>query len=227
MNDTLLVGNVMNISRETKSSLDLISLPEGRTVHEYGFMEKTDMNPDVTSFVRIAMCEYAGYINYTHFVHDYIYGIDKTTLDLEPRFALNLGGRLKRNVTPRVDDASKSEAFIAVAAMCETDKYLFLQFDESHKETMHLVCYDKSERTTRFVDSYNYRTESGRPHGFVDDLGAGMSFFPHFITSDGRMYRVEQAVDIVNKLGPERAAEMGVREDDNPVIVIAKLKGYN
>jgi hypothetical protein len=54
MNDSLLVGNVMNIYPDSKSTLDLISYHDGGIVREYGFMEKTDLNPHSTSMMRVA-----------------------------------------------------------------------------------------------------------------------------------------------------------------------------
>jgi hypothetical protein len=221
LNDTLLVGDMTNIGPDTKSTLNAISYRDGRVVREYGFMEKTDSNPNITSFVRTAMSEYANYINYTHFVYDYIYGIDKNTLSIEPRYALDLGRHLKSNVVPVTGE---TEAFIAVSSMCETDRYLFLQFSEVAKDTWHFVYYDKTTRETFYTDSHNYLHDEGDDYGFVDNLSGGVSFFPYLATSDGRVYRVKQAVDMVAELGEERAAELGIAETDNPVIVIAKLK---
>jgi hypothetical protein len=143
---------------------------------------------------------------------------------MKPESVLNLGSNLKSNVTPLGGGRDDPERFVAVSTMCENDSFIFLQLDCVADETTHLICYEKATRTTRHVDSYNFRLEKALDHGFIDDLGSGIPFFPHFIARDGRAYMLLQAVNIVAKLGEDRARDMGIAETDNPVIVIAKLK---
>ncbi|MDR2911889.1 MAG: 6-bladed beta-propeller [Alistipes sp.] len=224
VNDTLLLGSKFQIRDldNAVSALDAIRYGDGSVVREYGFFEETDKNPGLVFGGAVVMSEYGGYINYVHFVHDYIYGIDRETLAIEPRYVLNLGSRLKENVTPvTVEDFS--EEYTSVTAMCETDRWLFLRFYDSPDDVQHCVVYDKVSRETHFIDSYNWERD-GRRYGFVDDLGVGIPFFPDGVTSDGRAYRIVQAVDVVAAVGESRAAELGVSETDNPVLVVVALK---
>lgn len=226
LNDSLLLGNRMNIDPGATSTLDVISLNDGSVVREYGFMEKTDMNPNVTSMLRVGMSEYADYINYTHFVHDYIYGIDKKTLALEPRFALDLGSLLKSNEIPPTGGGVPEE-FIAVSSMSESDRYLFVEFAQFTQDNRsHFVCYDKMTGQTVYLDKVPYEmSQRDRLPGFVDDIGSlPFRFFPFHITPDGRAYSVAQAIDLIAELGPERSAEWRISEEDNPVLVVVDLK---
>jgi hypothetical protein len=91
------------------------------------------------------------------------------------------------------------------------------------KDTYHLIYYDKTTRKTFYIDSYNYVLDKEQDYGFADDLEGIVPFFPFLATSD-RAYCILQAVDLIATVGVERATELGIKEDDNPVIVVATLK---
>ena len=60
--------------------------------------------------------------------------------------------------------------------------------------------------------------------GFNNDIIPHINFIPLQVTSDDIAYSITQAACIVDWLGHERAAELGIDEEDNPVIMKVKLK---
>jgi hypothetical protein len=76
------------------------------------------------------------------------------------------------------------------------------------------------------VDTEVIRREPERRiYGFVNDLGGpDLHFFPRWVISGDRAYCILEALTIINDIGAERAAEMGIGDYDNPVLVMVKLK---
>lgn len=218
-NDSLLIGAKLVIPSNSNSALDLFSAHDGKVLREYGFVETIDKNSSVTSMLRCNLYKSDGYINYYSMVRDTIYGINTTTLDLEPRIVLNLDKRLTPN---EINSAQSSNGYMMVSDICESSRYLFIEF--AYDDYIYLTYYDKKEKRTVCLAKDHFNLYAREGAGFEDDLTGSCRFFPKVITLDDKAYQIIQASDFITEVGSERAAEMGITEEDNPIIMIVHLK---
>jgi hypothetical protein len=216
--DSTLIVDRSRIRPEDIGKVELLSIADGHVIKGFGQKEKIDSADGMRSD-RSYLYEHEGGYGYYSMVCDTIYQIAPSSYEFEPRFVLNLGSKLIPNISGGL---FAFEGYISIDNPVESDRYLFLTYNDwLAKSGRHYVCFDKTERRTIYVD----KISEGGYNGFEDDLSSlHLPFFPQNVTPDGRAYSVVQAVDIVTELGDERAAELGIAEDDNPVIVVAKLK---
>jgi len=99
-----------------------------------------------------------------------------------------------------------------------------------------LGIYDIAGKTTRLLDTDPF----SRMSGFINDLDGGLSFWPMYYTSDNELVGIWQPFEMKELLTEEyftahvikkqqehqKLKELlkNLQEDDNPVVVIAKLK---
>ena len=99
-----------------------------------------------------------------------------------------------------------------------------------------LGIYYIASHSVRFLDS----DSSVHPYGLINDLDGGLHFWPKYINSENEMITLWQAYDMKEMLTEEYFAAHEIRNpqahqklkelvknlawDDNPVIVIGKLK---
>ena len=219
VNDSLLIGNILSVPAGGTSKLDVLSANNGSILREYGLVEMIDRDyHDIAIFTRSQIYDFEGYIMYYSMINDTIYGVSKTTLELVPRFVLNLGDK----ITPNVPESKLSNNnYISISNICESSRYLFLEF--CYSDYCHFVCYDKKEGKTLYLykDNFNY-LERQNP-GFINDISCGLRFFPSFTTNDNRAYYVMQTFEFISG-DPQCATKMGIMEEDNPIIMVVNLK---
>lgn len=219
VNDTTFLVALMNYSKTDSSALNLVKQQDRSIIKEYGFFDVNDFARMARSFYCQRMYDYKDTIGYTYYKNDTIWGFDKATLSLNPRFKLNLG----KYLTPK--DVNKDvnttwDAFnnyLAVANISESNRYLFITFSMSGS---YFLFFDKKTGESRYIGGKGEEIER-----FNNDLSGYGQFFPRQITSDGkRAYSVTQAYDFIEMVGEEKAAELGVKESDNPIVMIVDLK---
>ncbi len=219
LDDISVIIDRLWIDPGTPDKVEVISTLDGSVIRGLGQAANIDQSLDGNTN-RSRLYEYGNYVSYYSMVCDTIYGINKKTLQFSPRYVLNLGSKL----FPDVKGGIFAEGYLYVTSLCESDRYLFLTYLDGpwNSPVNHLVYYDKKEGRTVYVDRMQRNDYSG---GFDDDLSPlGAKFFPQEVTADGRAFSVVQAVEVIDAIGPERAAELDISEDDNPVIVVAHLK---
>ena len=165
---------------------------------------------------------YADGIGYYYYKSDTIYGIDRTSLEMTPRYVLNLGSKLRpRGFDINTDDFYNSKIYITTTPVAESDRYLFIS--SSYNDLCYLSYFDKKTGETSFLGNHNVNG-GVIPVGFDDDIMQLVPFFPTSGITDGWAYQLIQAVDLVAYVGDRRAAELGISEEDNPVIIAVLLK---
>ena len=136
-------------------------------------------------------------------------------------------------------DLSKS---IIVSKIQESSGYLFLKFafgnlapepfedynDWGRKTINHFVCgiFDKKTRKLTLLN----QARKGEL-GFKNDIDGGPSFWPKYVNRNGEMVSYCQADEFIEAFEgkeniPDNVKEIlkNLKDDDNPIIVIAKLK---
>lgn len=116
----------------------------------------------------------------------------------------------------------------------ESAKFIF--FTLSFNEELRAGIYDKKKNTAFIadsdtVDSFYYHWKK---YGFINDFDNFIQFNPEYINSEGEIVGLIQAYELVNwfKNNPQKAAKLpphlqkfkNIKETDNPIIMIAKLK---
>jgi len=177
---------------------------------------------------------------------DTLFSLDKK-LNYSPLYKLKFGSYLNRNASRNdVDRVSGKHISISTVkmnqAVFETTDYLCISYnlrDYAHEKYLLKSIFSKREvYLSECISLYNKRDETftflnhpqkGSP-GFKEDFLNGPPFFPVTTTSDNRivsLYSAEQIIDYCSKnIVTERYSEMAsaLKEGDNPVIAIAKLK---
>ena len=223
LNDSLLVGYVMNSRNLNGSSsmVDLLSASGGRIVREYGLKEKIDIHEEgrgTAYSYRFTIYDFENYITVCSIGHDTVFGINKATLNLEPRFVVKSGSREGLNYSNQYSN------FMKISSICESSRYLFIIFVRNSDNMftspprLYYIYYDKKEDKAFYMGESDSNT-------FENDLTHDMNFFPRYITSGDKAYNVFKAADVLRFLGPERAAEIGITDmEDNPIIMVVQLK---
>ena len=219
LNDSLLVGCVIDSRKLNGSSsmVDLLSASDGRVVREYGLKERIDIHDEkgmgFTTTNRFIIYDFENYITVCSMGHDTVFGINRATLNLEPRFVVKLGSREGLN------NSFQYSNYMSIGAICESSRYLFFNYGTlGTPSRFFYIYYDKKE------DKAFYLGESVS-NIFENDLTHDMNFFPRNITSGDKAYQVFRAAEVLRLLGPERAAEIGITDmEDNPIIMVVQLK---
>lgn len=165
---------------------------------------------------------------------DTIYSI-ATDLSVESPFVFNFGKyRLPFDQQNFVDMlASKTSNYITLTSVVESDKYIFLRFDfrgiktESYERSRNIVCalFNKESAELTLLKE----PENGKP-GFRNDLENGPVFWPYADIHDNymvSMYTANKFMQFANNTsasGKLKETAARVKEDDNPVVAIVKLK---
>jgi len=165
---------------------------------------------------------------------DTIYSI-ATDLSVESPFVFNFGKyKLPFDQQNFVDMlASKTSNYITLTSVVESDKYIFLRFDfrgiktESYERSRNIVCalFNKESAELTLLKE----PENGKP-GLRNDLENGPVFWPYADIHDNymvSMYTADkfiQFADSTTASGKLKETAARVKEDDNPVVAIVKLK---
>lgn len=165
---------------------------------------------------------------------DTIYSI-ATDLSVESPFVFNFGKyKLPFDQQNFVDMlASKTSNYITLTSVVESDMYIFLSFDfrgiktESYERSRNIVCalFNKESAELTLLRE----PENGKP-GFRNDLENGPVFWPYADIHDNylvSMYTADKFMQYANNTsasGKLKETAARVKEDDNPVVAIVKLK---
>lgn len=220
-NDSLLFGCLANADGKDKSSLNLISNKDFSTVREYGFFDEYDYITNEISFDMRRTYNYRDTVGFFSCKIDTIFGIDKKSLNISPRFVMNLGNKLTPQAINAPGEKPQYNLYIAINMIVESERYLFIEF--SYDGWLYPTYYDKMSSRTVCYDRYQWSPEV--TYGFTNDITGYGKFIPTFVTPDGKKaYQAYQATQFIDMVGEERAAQMGVKENDNPVLMIVTLK---
>lgn len=177
---------------------------------------------------------------------DTIFSLDKK-LNYNPVYTIKFGRYLNR-MASRKDVSRVSGKHISVSTVTmnqsafETEDYLCISYnlrDYAHEKYLLKLYFSKKDvYLSECISLYNKRDETftflnhpqkGNP-GFKEDFLDGPPFFPLAVTSDNRvvsLYSAEQIIDYCSKNSvTKRFSEIrsALKEGDNPVVAIAKLK---
>jgi hypothetical protein len=151
---------------------------------------------------------------------------------LQPTWIFRMGrsmkflGELRGDVNALVND---TKHYYLINSILETDKYLF--YTAKYENTNHAYVFYKQEHQLTEVEH----------EGFLSDIDSGLPFWPkYYNNSEDELVDVWYAYKMKDLLTEEyfaanpakdpaaherlRALLKNLKEDDNPVIVIAKLK---
>lgn len=222
VNDSMMAACLMNADlSKDKSSFNLISINDFSIVKEYGFFDEWDYRTNSGSTNISRAYRYKDTIGYCHYKNDTIFGLDKKTLSLNPRFVLNLGSKLTPTSINEQTDNPQYGQYIAVGSINESERYLFAEF--VYDGWCYPMFFDKKSGKSMCIDKYQW--EPGVTYGFINDISGFGKFYPLFTTPDAkRGYMVYQALEFIKMAGEERAAQMGIKENDNPIVMVATLK---
>lgn len=142
----------------------------------------------------------------------YILRQGKYTLPVEKRFERMEGNRQRY--------FEESAPYLRTDII-ETNKYIFLPSESwgNVKKSEQLVIYDKSTQTC-----------FSTPDGTIrNDLGGSSTFRPFTNIGDNTLLEVREASDIIDEMDKnpslkEHPILKNIKEDDNPVLIIVKLK---
>ncbi|MFI3315078.1 MAG: 6-bladed beta-propeller [Rikenellaceae bacterium] len=217
VNDTTFLVSLMNYTKTDNSTLNLVKQEDCSIIKEYGFFDSNDFEGSSRAYFFQCMYDYKNIIGYTYFKNDTIFGFDKTTLTLKPRFKLNLGKYLTPEDVNKDAEKPMYSSYLNAANVLESNRYLFIRYSMG---SSYFLFFDKKRGESRYIGG-----KEGEIKSFKNDLLGYGQFFPSFITSDGKKaYTITQAIDFIEMVGEAKAAQMGIKEDDNPVIMIVDLK---
>jgi len=172
--------------------------------------------------------------NDTIFYIDYENGYLKTA-----RYIMNYGKyRLSEELYFETYESGSEELrLIYINSLYETDKYLFMDFNmnalapepveiktntRSYKRTNVYALYDKKQREFSFLNQ-----PIPQVPGLKDDIVNGIPFWPKRVTAKQELFTWYNALELIslaeeNKI--DQSIVVNLKEDDNPVIVIATPK---
>ena len=184
------------------------------------------------------------------FVNDTIYVI--RDFDLQPAYVFDFG-RFGLPIEHLESPWAPQDAFFRLRSMVGTSRFLFYRMNipdrfsrprarpifspfAGMKEPSHVYgIFDKAQNRNILLDSDQYLQQ-----GFVNDLNGGLSFIPRFYAGNGEVVGVWNPEDMLEILTEEYFATKTIRDpeahqrlrevlrnlefDDNPVIVVARLK---
>ena len=223
INDSLFFQCIRNTRQGITSKVNLLSATDGRIVKDYGLMGKIDqVDGNNSSLVsgRFYCYEFDKYIMCYSAIHDTIYGLNKTTLELEPRFITNFGNRIDLGLY-------ESIGIEVLSNFRESSRYLFFTIKNGSKDDPeYYLYYDKKERKTFYFNSQLFEDKS-KETGIIDDLTShNIRFYPAwaYITPDDKAYSVFRNPNSIASTNNESTSEMGITDDDNLIIMEVQLK---
>lgn len=124
----------------------------------------------------------------------------------------------------------------------KTQKRIQINGKKSYVPSVILGVYDKNAQETFFVEPLNPMDEIN-PNGILNDLDGGMNFFPVSQVNDSTLAMTVNAYDLMEYINspafknstplyPEKKKELeklanGLNENDNPVVIVVKLKEWD
>jgi hypothetical protein len=164
---------------------------------------------------------------------DTVYSVK--TNGLFPRYIMNCGNYAPPSFKREFIKSDDFKSYFWIQRMFESTNFVF--FKLSYQESTRYGVYNKIEDSTH-ITHYSEITSLDSNvaiHGFVNDLDGFHQFCPESINSRGEMIALLQAYEIVNWFNenPDKATKLpshlqklkSIRETDNPVVMIVKLKG--
>ena len=167
---------------------------------------------------------------YKNLFNDTLFRINKTKI--EPAWIFDLGNlqplyHLRKD--PRtLDDELKK--FIQIRSIFEVDSYLF--FSQKYYNADSVFLYNKKTHQTVLLDCQKEYNK-----GFFNDIDGGLSFWPSYVNSQQELICINEAFDlkekfnysqqnVKNRNAHEKLKKIvtDIRDEDNPIIVIARIK---
>lgn len=228
LNDTCFVGYVWNIDGKQEAKLIVFNGNNHRIkIYPQHKRFDYDINRDGIS-VYSWNAKYYQLDNRLHFFERFTDTVFTVSMDtLQPRFVLHKGENENANAT----DYTKSKGevpFLPVENVFESSRFLFFKIRkplENFESEYYYGYFDKKSQNTKVSDSTD---------GFANDID---NFIPFkFISADQSneiigyldAYEVKLWFDDnpekATQLPPELQKLKGIKETDNPVVMIAKLK---
>lgn len=125
----------------------------------------------------------------------------------------------------------KSEEYISyfwINNVCESNRFIF--FDLIHENSLRCCVFDKKYNTT-CISNYNDGSANDK-YGLKNDIDNYIQFCPEYVNSGGEIISLVQAYDvkkwqkmnIQKKTKPFPMILNDIDENDNPIVMIGKLK---
>lgn len=126
------------------------------------------------------------------------------------------------------------ENYYTTSLFIENSRFLFFNFMNQSKRFC--AYFDKKDRKCHIADLQNRIAilNAGKIYAFENDIDDFISFYPMSINNENELISAIPALEIVNwfKQNPEKIAQLppelqklkNIKETDNPVVMIAKLK---
>lgn len=212
--------------KKTKKSYDSLIKDNGPSSAgiEYGILLKSNQN-----------------IHHYKPITDTIWSIDKE-LNISPFFTFNYGKYKMPHESSKIYGINNiADQYIRLLSIRESSKYLFINFDfgkYSPEPISMIINKNGKKREIKFTNVYAiFDKESKnitlmkRPakdeSGFLNDYEGEVSFWPYYISRSNEMIMqyssqlfIEKYINTSNKL---KSITKNIKEDDNPIIIIAKL----
>jgi len=168
---------------------------------------------------------------YKNLFNDTLFKIVKT--GIEPAWIFDLGNLqppyyLRKN--PRTLGKELNN-YSQIHSIFEVDSYLF--FSQYYYNADSVFLHDKNTHQTVLLDCGKERNK-----GFFNDIDGGLSFWPSYVNSQQELICVYEAFDFKENFNysPQKVIKnadalekfkkiaTNIKEEDNPIIIIAKLK---
>ena len=185
-------------------------------------------------------------INFLFDTNDTIYQYNDVKATLKPRFILHCGSRPTITEIRKLDKSPEYFKYVVVTDVLETKDWMFLIAEKDNLS--YLLRFDKQTGSIQTIHTEGEIAESRimqiryrktDPPGFTNDLCGGLPFYPSFQT-EKRWIAQFDAADLLEKVDlnelknsdyllPSKRDKLvkiieNLKEDDNPVLMIATLK---
>lgn len=174
------------------------------------------------------------YVNVYEFNNDTIYKI--TASGIFPRYTLRLGKyKMPETIFYNLNERFKEEpGYFSIYSFAESKDFLYIKFNYEKQDWY--VQYDKINSTTKF---WKLRNDPDYGSGFYNDIDGGPIVFLRHIKGDylwrtidyelAQEYLTEEHFSSMEVKFPEKQAELiklikELKEDDNPILALYKLK---
>lgn len=160
--------------------------------------------------------QYGGKNFYKNAVTEYVYQLDNH-LNMTPAYQIIGGGN--NNGKEDYKDIQKYAKSLCVRDIFESDKLIIITY--AYKNALNYFVYDKATKR-------EYNTLDDNQPGFKDDILNGLTFEPLIGSrSDSNcLVSLKEAAEVIDDIKDfkEKESLKSLDYDDNPVLVIAKLK---
>lgn len=190
---------------------------------------------------------YKGQLNCLFDSNDTIYTLNEDDNILEPRYILSCGERPSFAEIRKLGKEMSFFKYLFVIEIVESKDYLYLVSEKDEyaylskvdKKSGHIESIKKKGEIKQSKMLNNAYLRRCMPPEFVNDLCGGLSFFPDYQNED-HWIMPYSAEDLLNEIDldelrnskvllPEKRDQLvriieNLKEDDNPVLIVAKLK---